>query len=54
MKDQLEDFIYRRVKNANKQDIEEILAIFSQQDYDKGAIFKERDTIINPSVYEIF
>lgn len=46
MKDRLEDFIYRRVKNARKHDVEEILSIFDQREYHKGELFKERDTII--------
>lgn len=46
MKKKLEEFIYRRVKNANAHDVEEILSIFYQQEYDKRELFKERDTII--------
>lgn len=46
MKNQLEDFIYRRVKSAKEQDAEEILAIFHPREYNKGELFKERDTII--------
>lgn len=46
MKKQLEAFIYRRVKNAKAHDVEEILSIFYQQEYDKRELFKARDTII--------
>lgn len=46
MKKQLEEFIYRRVKNAKAHDVEEILSIFYQQEYNKRELFKERDTII--------
>jgi len=46
MKNQLEDFIYRRVKSAKEQDAEEILSIFHPREYNKGELFKERDTII--------
>lgn len=46
MKDQFENFIYRRVKNARADDVAEILSIFDPQVYAKGEVFKERDTII--------
>lgn len=46
MKKRLEEFIYRRVKSAKAQDVEEILSIFYQQEYDKRELFKARDTII--------
>jgi CRP-like cAMP-binding protein len=46
MKNRLEDFIYTRVKNAKKPDVDEILLIFHEKQYEKGELFKERDTII--------
>lgn len=46
MKKQFEEFIYRRVKNAKEHDVEEILSIFSEKRFDKGALFKEGQTVI--------
>lgn len=46
MKNQFEEFIYRRVKNAKEHDVEEILSIFSKKQLDKGALFKEGHTVI--------
>ena len=46
MKNQFEEFIYRRVKTAKEHDVEEILSIFSMKQFDKGAIFKEGHTVI--------
>ena len=46
MKTQFEDFIYRRVKKAKEHDVKEILSIFYQREFNKGELFKERDTII--------
>lgn len=46
-KNQLNDFIYRRVKNANGSDVEEILAVFSEQEFGKGDLFKIHDTIVD-------
>ncbi len=47
VKNQLEDFIYRRIEQPRKQDVLEILAIFKNQTFCKGHIFKEKNTIIN-------
>lgn len=46
MKEQLEDFIYRRVKTAKEVEVKEILSIFEEQWYEKGAVFKEENTIV--------
>ncbi len=46
MKKQFEAFIYRRVKNAKEHDVEEILSIFSEKQFDKGTLFKEGHTVI--------
>jgi CRP-like cAMP-binding protein len=46
MKEQLEDFINKRVKTAKKSEVGEILAIFKEQFFTKGALFKESDTVI--------
>ncbi len=46
MKQQFADFIYQRVKHPKESEIQEILAIFSEKKFEKGALFKERDTII--------
>lgn len=46
MENRLEEFIYRRVKNAKKQEVDEILAIFNQKEYKKRDLFKKRDTKI--------
>ncbi|HHP7241548.1 MAG TPA: Crp/Fnr family transcriptional regulator [Cyclobacteriaceae bacterium] len=46
MKKNLEDFIRSRVKNPNDAEVEEILGIFWEKKYNKGELFKERDTII--------
>lgn len=46
MKDQFKNFIYRRVKSLKEQEVEEIIAIFSEIQFKKGEVFKERDTII--------
>ena len=42
----LEDFIRLKVKNPNDQEVAEILEIFSERNYKKGALFKEQDTRI--------
>jgi len=46
MKEQFEDFIYQRVKNARDHEVQEILTIFSKKKFDKGAQFKEENTVI--------
>jgi len=43
---QFEDFIYHRVKRPKDHEVEEILNIFTEKKFPKGALFKERDTII--------
>ena len=45
MKEQFEEFIYQRVKRAKEHEVREILYIFNEIKYKKGAIFKERDTV---------
>lgn len=46
MKDHFEDFIHQRVKNAKTSEVREILSIFEEKCYQKGVLFKKRDTII--------
>lgn len=46
MKSQLEDFIYQRVKRPSDHEAQEILSIFSEKKYAKGALFKEGHTVI--------
>ena len=46
MKKQFEDFIYRRVKKPRDHEVQEILSIFSEKKYNKGALFKDEDTVI--------
>ncbi|MEL7119294.1 MAG: Crp/Fnr family transcriptional regulator [Bacteroidota bacterium] len=46
MKNQFEDFIYKRVKKPRDQEVQEILSIFSEKKFAKGALFKEGNTII--------
>lgn len=46
MKNKFEDFIYRRVKKPRDHEVQEILSIFSQKKFDKGALFKDGNTVI--------
>jgi len=46
MKKQFEEFIFRRVKNAKQHEVEEILSIFSEKQFDKGVLFKKGNTVI--------
>lgn len=46
MKNQLEEFIYRRVKCPQEDEVQEILSIFHEKRYEKGDKFKESDTQI--------
>jgi CRP-like cAMP-binding protein len=46
MKNQFEDFIYQRVRKPRGHEVQEILSIFSEKKFDKGALFKEGDTVI--------
>lgn len=46
MKEQFEAFIYQRVKTAKEDEVKEILSIFNEQGYKKGALFKKQDTVI--------
>jgi len=46
MKEQIEAFIYLRVKTAKEKEVKDILAIFEEKVYKKGTLFKEQDTII--------
>lgn len=46
MKTHLEHFIYQRVKNRKENEVRIILSIFSVKILDKGALFKEGDTVI--------
>lgn len=46
MKNQFEYFIYKRVKTARDHEVQEILSIFSEKKFTKGALFKEGHTII--------
>jgi len=46
MKNQFKDFIYRRIECPKEQEVHEILAIFTEKEFEKGALFKEQDTII--------
>lgn len=47
MKTQFEAFINQRVSCPNKQETLEILGIFSEETFEKGALFKERDTVVS-------
>ena len=46
MKTQFENFIYQRVKKPRSGEVQEILSIFSEEKFDKGALFKEGHTVI--------
>jgi len=46
MKNQFEYFIYQRVKKAREHEVQEILSIFSEKKFTKGALFKEAHTVI--------
>lgn len=46
MKNKFEDFIYQRVKKARDHEVQEILSIFSEKQFDKGLLFKEGNTVI--------
>ena len=46
MKNQFENFIYKRVKNPREGEVQEILSIFFEKKMDKGALFKEGHTVI--------
>ena len=46
MKNQFEDFIYRRVKKPRDHEVQEILSIFSEKKFEKGSLFKKQHTII--------
>lgn len=46
MKAQFEAFIYLRVGAAKLEEVVEILSIFQEQVYKKGALFKKQDTVI--------
>jgi CRP-like cAMP-binding protein len=46
MKDQFEEFIFQTAKAARDNEVQEILSIFSEKRFDKGALFKKQDTII--------
>lgn len=46
MKEHFEEFILERVKTAKEDEVKEILSIFNEQLYNKGALFKEQDTVI--------
>ena len=46
MKNQFEEFINQRVKKPRDLEVQEILSIFSEKKFDKGALFKEGNTII--------
>lgn len=44
MKRDLEEFIYKRLKNRTVTDLEDILDAFQEKTYRKGDFFKEQDT----------
>ena len=46
MKTELEHFIHHRVKEPKKNEVQTILSIFSAKTFNKGALFKEGDTVI--------
>jgi CRP-like cAMP-binding protein len=46
MKEQIENFIYQRVKKPKDQEVQEILSIFSEKKFKKGDLFKDEDTVI--------
>lgn len=47
MKNQFEEFINGRLKNPKIHEVQEILSIFNECEFEKGALFKERDTAID-------
>jgi CRP-like cAMP-binding protein len=46
MKNKFKDFIYQRVQKPRGNEVQEILSIFSEKKFDKGALFKEGHTVI--------
>ncbi len=46
MKTQFEDYIYQRVKKPKNHEVQEILSIFCEKEFDKGELFKEGNTAI--------
>lgn len=46
MKEQFEQYIYKRVQVAKEDEVKEILSIFNELGYKKGVLFKEQDTIV--------
>ncbi len=46
MKSIFEEFIYARLKTPREDEVKEILSIFNDQSYKKGALFKVQDTVI--------
>jgi hypothetical protein len=46
MKNQLEDFIYQRVKKPKDHEVQEVSSVFNEMLCEKGTLFKKRDTII--------
>ena len=46
MRNQLEDFIYQRVKKPKGSEVQEILSAFNEIRYEKSMFFKERDSMI--------
>lgn len=46
MENPFEEFIFKRVKKPREYEVQEILSIFSMKKYDKGALFKEGNTVI--------
>ena len=46
MKSDFRDFIYHRVKKPRDQEVQEILSIFSEKEFEKGDFFKRGNTVI--------
>lgn len=43
---QFEDFIHKRVKKPKDNEVQEILSIFNDKEYDKGVLFKKGHSVI--------
>lgn len=46
MGNQFEKFIRKRVKKPRDPEVQEILSIFFEKNFDRGALFKEGNTVI--------
>jgi CRP-like cAMP-binding protein len=46
MKEHFKDFIYKRIKDPNPEDVDAILSIFNEKTFKKRSLFKTKDTVI--------